>query len=135
MADSIQTIASPILVAGSGRGAAAARDGAGRWMPTLLDFLFLSLLIWMYAAGPSGWSGLLVDCDTGWHIRTGDYILQTHTVPKHDIFSFSKPGGEWFAWEWLSDILFAWLNSLAGLKAVVLLTALVVTSSAAILLR
>ena len=25
----------------------------------------------------------------------------------HDIFSFSKPDGVWYAWEWLSDVLFA----------------------------
>ena len=28
----------------------------------------------------------------------------------------------WFAWEWLSDVLFAWLNALDGLRAVVLFT-------------
>ena len=33
-----------------------------------------------------------------------------------DIFSFSKPGGPWYAWEWLSDVLFAWLNGHGGLQ-------------------
>ena len=31
------------------------------------------------------------DCDTGWHIRTGEWILANHEVPARDIFSFSKP--------------------------------------------
>jgi hypothetical protein len=27
------------------------------------------------------------DCDTGWHIRTGEWILAHHAVPYHDLFS------------------------------------------------
>ena len=59
-----------------------------------------------------GAESLLGDCDTGWHIRTGEWILAHHGVPTHDLFSFSKPGAPWFAWEWLSDVLLAWLNGL-----------------------
>ena len=63
---------------------------------------------------------LLGDCDTGWHIRTGEWIVANHAVPARDIFSFSKAGDPWFAWEWLSDVVFAWLNGHGGLRAVVL---------------
>ena len=53
-----------------------------------------------------------------------------------DIFSFSKPGAPWYAWEWLSDVLFAKLNALGGLQAVVMFTILLlsVTFSALFLL-
>src|SRR5262249_24742070 len=57
------------------------------------------------------------DCDTGWHIRTGEWIMAHHGVPVRDVFSFSKPGEPWFAWEWLSDVVFAWIHAHAGLGA------------------
>lgn len=71
-----------------------------------------------------GLKTLLGDCDTGWHIRTGEWILAHGWVPARDIFSFSKPGGPWFAWEWLSDVLFAKLNAAGGLQAVALFSIL-----------
>ena len=43
-------------------------------IPSLSDCLFLTILLWVFAAG-SGWSVLLADGDTGWHIRAGEYIL------------------------------------------------------------
>jgi len=35
--------------------------------------------------------GLLGDGDTGYHIRTGEVILQTWDVPKQDIYSLHVP--------------------------------------------
>ena len=66
-----------------------------------------------------GWSGLLADADAGWHIRTGEYILDNHTVPYQDLYLFSKPGAPWYAWEWLWDVAFAWLHLRWGMAAVV----------------
>src|SRR4051812_20854216 len=70
-----------------------------RWMPpSLVDVFFCALLVGI-AAGPAGWQMLLVDGDTGWHIRTGEIVLATGSVPAGDPFSFSRPGEPWFAWE------------------------------------
>ncbi len=103
-------------------------------IPSLSDCLFLAILLWVFAAG-SGWSVLLADGDTGWHIRTGEYILDTHSVPVHDLFSFSKAGQPWFAWEWLSDVIFAVLHRAWGLKGVVAFVGLVLSFSATMLFR
>jgi hypothetical protein len=103
-------------------------------VPSLSDCLFLAILLWGFAAG-SGWSVLLADGDTGWHIRTGEYILATHSVPTHDLFSFSKAGQPWFAWEWLSDVTFALLHRFWGLKGVVVFTGLVLSLASALLFR
>src|SRR5258708_6997292 len=103
-------------------------------LPSLSDCLFLAILYWVFATG-SGWSVLLADGDTGWHIRTGDYILATHTVPTHDLFSFSKAGEVWFAWEWLADLVFAVLHRLWGLKGVVVFTGLLLSFAATLLFR
>jgi len=78
---------------------------------------------------------LLSDCDTGWHIRTGEWIVANHLVPAHDIFSYSKAGDPWFAWEWLSDVVFAWLNAFGGLQAVVLFGILMICVTFMLLFR
>jgi hypothetical protein len=76
-----------------------------------------------------------MDGDTGWHIRTGEYILKQHAVPTQDLFSFSKAGQPWFAWEWLSDVLFGGLFRIGGLKAIVLFAGIIIAAYATILLR
>jgi hypothetical protein len=93
------------------------------------------LLAWLFVCGPAGWKALLTDGDTGWHIRTGQYILANHAVPAQDLFSFSKAGQPWFAWEWLTDVLYGVLFGIGGLKAVVLFAATVIGAYATLLLR
>ncbi|MBZ5596079.1 MAG: hypothetical protein LAP39_27870 [Acidobacteriia bacterium] len=106
-----------------------------RWLiPSLSDCLFLALLVWVFAVG-SGWTVLLADGDTGWHIRTGEYILDTRSVPARDLFSFSKAGQPWFAWEWGSDVIFGALHRAWGLKGVVVLSGLLLSLSATLLFR
>lgn len=86
-------------------------------MPSLTDFAFLMPIFFLFAR-MNGLQTLLTDCDTGWHIRTGEWILSHRAVPLHDLFSYSKPDGVWFAWEWLTDVIWAALNSIGGLAAV-----------------
>ena len=47
----------------------------------------------------------LTDPDYWWHVRTGQYIFQTGTVPMVDIYSYTMPGKPWVAEEWLSELL------------------------------
>jgi hypothetical protein len=103
-------------------------------IPSLSDFFFVAMTLWMFASG-QGWSQLLMDGDTGWHIRTGEYILDHHSVPTTDLFSFSRAGQPWFAWEWLADVIFGALFRQMGLKGVVLLSGLMISLTATILLR
>lgn len=104
-------------------------------VPSLTDLFFIAVMSWLFLAGEFGWKGLLNDADAGWHIRTGEHILDTGVVPRTDLFSFSKPGEKWFAWEWGSDVLMALLHRAGGLKALVLAAATLITLFAALLLR
>ncbi len=99
---------------------------AVKFLPSLADFAFLMPIAFLFGR-MDGVKTLLSDCDTGWHIRTGEWILAHGWVPARDIFSFSKPNDPWYAWEWLSDILFAGLNALGGLQTVVLFTILLLS--------
>ena len=69
-----------------------------------------------------GWRQLFRDSDTGWHIRTGERILSSRTLPHVDPYSFSKASEPWFAWEWAADVATAFAGSY-GLAGVALLYA------------
>ena len=101
--------------------------------PTLPD-LFFPILLVAWFGRPEVWQGLLGDGDTGWHIRAGEILLQTGRVPAHDPFSFWRAGERWYAWEWLSDGIFAELHRWRGLEAVAALAAVAVCLWAALLL-
>ena len=116
-------------------GVSAARPWRLALLPSLTDIFFLCAITWMFMAAEGGWQALLRDGDTGVHLRVGDLILDTGTIPTRDPFSFSKPGQVWFAHEWLTSILYALLVRAAGLKALVLLTGAILALYNTILLR
>jgi hypothetical protein len=83
----------------------------------------MPILVLFWSTTGVGW--LLTDSDTGWHIRAGQWILKSGRVPETDIFSFTKSGQPWFAWEWLSDVLMAVAHSHCGLAGIVLVSLVV----------
>ncbi len=83
---------------------------------TLFEVLFLG----------SGANGLFRDSDSGWHIRNGEAIVRTWTIPRVDTFSYTKAGATWFPWEWLSDAIMGVVHLVAGLPGVAFLTAITI---------
>jgi hypothetical protein len=102
------------------------------FMPSIADIVFVALLCAIF-----GFLGtqLLGDADIGWHIRNGQHILSTRSVPTTDYFSYTMSGRPWYAWEWLYDVLVAGIHSAAGLSGVVLLSALIGALTFALLFR
>lgn len=92
------------------------------------------LLIALFLLVNNSWR-FLIDSDTGWHIRAGELILETHAVPQRDVFSHTMAGREWFAWEWLTDVMMAALHHQWGLAGVVGGAFLVLLASYAALYR
>jgi hypothetical protein len=111
---------------------------ANRWyvrlLPSLTDFAFVLPLFILFGM-LNGATHLLSDGDTGWHIRTGEWILQHHAVPRTDFFSFTMNGRPWFAWEWGWDTLFAAVHDVSGLGGVVFLNVLLISLSAVLVFR
>jgi hypothetical protein len=103
-------------------------------LPSLTDVAFLLPLIFMFARLGGG-KALLSDADTGWHIKTGEWILANHRVPRNDLFSFTKPDAPWFAWEWLCDVFFGFMHQHWGLAGVVALGMLLLCTTSALLFR
>ena len=69
-------------------------------------FCFLSLILQLnhFASDP----GL------GWHLKTGEYILENFKIPNKDLFLFSNIQNEWIVDQWFSDVLYWFLYSLGG---------------------
>lgn len=100
-------------------------------LPSIADVFFL-VLLGMLGFSPLS-KALLGDADTGWHIRNGEFILATRSVPHSDFFSYTRAGQPWYAWEWLYDAVIAAIHHVAGLNGVVLFTAVVIAGTFALL--
>ena len=96
---------------------AATTKWYSRALPSLADLAFLLPVVLLFAK-LKGAKTLFADGDTGWHIRTGEWIIAHRAVPKADLFSFTMPHQPWFAWEWAWDVIFAAVHRLAGLAGV-----------------
>ena len=105
-----------------------------RLLPSLTDLAFLMPIVFLFVR-MEGAKSMLGDGDTGWHIRTGEWIMANGRVPVTDIFSFTKAGQTWYAWEWLWDVCFAWLYHHGGLATVVAASILVLCVTFALLFR
>ena len=90
-------------------------------IPSIGNIVFVSVLfVLIFGSG----NGLLGDGDTGYHIRTGEVILQTWQIPSRDPYSFHSPSLKWTAHEWLSEVIMAAVYKTAGLTGVVIFFAL-----------
>jgi hypothetical protein len=45
------------------------------------------------------------DSDTWWHIRSGEYIVKHHEIPKTDPFSYTRFGEKWIDHSWGSQLV------------------------------
>lgn len=76
-----------------------------------------------------------VDTDMWWHLRLGEYITETRTVPLVDQFSHTMPGHERRPSEWLAQIIMYGIWQVAHEFGMALFTAALATGGLAILYR
>ena len=69
-----------------------------------------------------------VDPDLWWHLRTGQWIVETGHVPHTDPFSFTRAGHPWVPHEWLSDVVFYELWKHGGAATLIVFSAIVTTA-------
>jgi len=68
----------------------------------------------------------IADPDFWWHLRTGQFIIETRTTPHADIFSFTNVGRPWVTHEWLSEVLMFALYALGSFPALILAFAAII---------
>jgi hypothetical protein len=80
-------------------------------------------------------SRVFIDGDTNWHVAAGRWILEHHTVPLNDPFSFTFAGKPWIAHEWGSEVLMALAYLAGGWSGVVLLIGVAAGAAYAMIAR
>jgi hypothetical protein len=107
-----------------------------RWaqflLPSISEMVFLG--VFLLLALQHG-QALLRDGDTGYHIRTGEFIIQNWTIPERDIFSFRSPPIPWTAHEWLSEIIMAIVHRVSGLTGIVIFFSFIIATTYFLLFR
>lgn len=63
------------------------------------------------------------DTDTWWHLRSGQYIVETGSLPRTDPFSFTKGGEPWINQSWLAQIVLYGLSRQLGIPGLALFVA------------
>jgi len=112
------------------------RRGVLPWlMPSLTQWLWLMILLILLA---QPWRTMMVasDGDPCLHWRVGEYMLATGHIPiRIDVFSHTRYGQPIVSKEWLSELIFAVAGRLKGLYGLVVVAALLIATTFALLHR
>lgn len=77
----------------------------------------------------------IADPDTWWHLKTGELIWSTWTIPRTDPFSYTILGHPWVTFEWLSQALMYAAYAAGGVAALTGFKALIVGVSFMVFFR
>jgi hypothetical protein len=75
----------------------------------------------------------ILDPDFWWHLRTGQLIWDTGTIPRVDAFSYTVSGQPWITHEWLTEVLIYALYAVSGQGGLILAFALIITAAFSLL--
>lgn len=79
-----------------------------RFVSVLLPLALFALVVFTYCFNA------LKEPDAYYHLKSGQVILETLSIPHADIFSYTAAGAPWVAHEWLAQIMFYSVYSLGG---------------------
>jgi hypothetical protein len=89
--------------------------------------IFCALLLLILALAPN--SLINTDGDVAQHLAVGHLILNGPMIPRDDIFSHAHLGQPFLDWEWLSEAIYAAVDTLFGLNGVAILAAALLAGS------
>lgn len=73
------------------------------------------------------------DPDFWWHLRTGQFIAETFSIPHTDIFSHTNFGKPWVTHEWLSELFIYTIFRLGSFPLLVFVFAAIITLAFALI--
>ncbi|MBE9531813.1 MAG: hypothetical protein IME98_03300, partial [Proteobacteria bacterium] len=85
-------------------------------------FYFLSAIIPIYLMGVIK----IGDYDIWFHLKAGEYILETGKISHLDPFSYANPELPWIVHSWISAVVFHIVESISGIKGLILFNALMI---------
>jgi hypothetical protein len=71
----------------------------------------------------------ITDPDVWWHLRTGQLILQNHSLFHTDPYSFTRYGQPWINHEWLSEVLLFGIYRFSGFGGLIVVFAAVIAAT------
>jgi hypothetical protein len=77
----------------------------------------------------------IYESDVFYHLKVGEVVWNTGAVPTSDIFSTSAAGARWVTHEWLSELVFYGIYSLAGLWGLIAFSSLLASLLFVLLLQ
>jgi len=102
--------------------------GKAWWAPKVtIEHLWLAVPIALTAG--FGFLLKLRLVDFWWHLKAGEIILTTRTIPKTDLFSFTAAGQPFILQNWLVEVLYYATYRAGGLSLVVAFNALLLVAA------
>lgn len=92
-----------------------------RFVALALLFVFLGLLL-VHSLGS-------INQDIGRHLKLGQIIWETKSVPQTNLFSFTEPDYPFINHHWLSEVVFYLLSGIIGLKGLIIFKAAVILAA------
>lgn len=76
-----------------------------------------------------------INLDIGRHLKLGEIIWQTKSVPNINLFSYTEPSHVFFNHHWLSEVIFFGLYNLGGLEAIIIAKIIILLAAFLLLIR
>ncbi len=73
--------------------------------------------------------------DTGFHLKTGEYIIENLKIPTVDIFSYTAVGQIWVNHYWFSDVVMYLVNRILGYWGLIFFVSLVAIATYIVLYK
>ena len=98
------------------------------WLPKVtIDHLWLAVPIALTAG--FGFLLKLRLVDFWWHLKAGEIIVTTRSIPKTDLFSFTAAGHPFFLQNWLAEVVYYATYRAGGLALLVALNAFLLVAA------
>ncbi len=76
----------------------------------------------------------ILSVDFGWHIKTGELIWATKSIPTHDVFSYIAEGRPWVDSHWLFQLMIFGVHAGAGIPGLYIMRVALLVATFAFLL-
>lgn len=97
------------------------------WPQIRLEHLWLGLPFFLIVI--KGFLFPLPLLDFWWHLKMGEIIATTHSIPHTDLFSFTAAGKPFIVQNWLSEVIYYGVYQLGGFPLLVFLNTLLLAAA------
>ena len=106
--------------------------GAGNFWPAFLRRALVFLVLATFAVFLIH-SASAINQDLGRHLKLGEIIWQTKSVPSTNLFSYTNPNFPFINHHWLSEVIYYLLSLVIGIKGLIIFNALIILAAFAII--